>query len=102
MSAFEDAARELDNLVRHVEQLRTADLLARFERLEATVQTLAERLDGPERTAYKLSEVAEIVGVSAFTLRRWIKAGRLEAEDMGGWYSVPASVVAELVARRSA
>ncbi len=82
MSAFSEAARELESLSRRVEQL------------EALMR--ASRRDVPERTAYKVSEVAALIGRAPKTVRRMIEDGRLSAEDMGGWYAVPRSEVERL------
>lgn len=84
MSAFAEAAREIDNLTRRVEQL------------ESIVRSLRVRGAEPERTAYKVSEVARLIGKRPATVRRMIEDGRLRANDMGGWYSVPADEVARL------
>jgi excisionase family DNA binding protein len=89
MSAFDDAARDMANLVQ-----RVADL-------ENQVKSLLARREGLARTAYKPSEVAAMLGKNPATIREWIKDGRLPAEDMGGWYAVPASAV-EAISRRSA
>jgi excisionase family DNA binding protein len=34
-------------------------------------------------------EVAKLFGVSLETVRTWIKAGKLEAENVNGYYRVP-------------
>lgn len=87
MSAFEQAAQELQRLVRRVEVL------------EAEVRSLRERREGLPRTAYKPSEVAAMLGKNTATIREWIKDGRLEAEDMGGWYAIPAEAIDALLHR---
>lgn len=93
MTAFGDAARQLDDLVRRVEELESAVQALRGPALAAVV---------PPRTAYKVSEVAEKLQVHPQTVRNMIGDGRLEAEDMGGWWAVPAVVVDSLATRRSA
>jgi excisionase family DNA binding protein len=91
MSAFDDAAREMDQLAK-----RLADL-------ETQVKDLLARRDGPARVAYKPSEVAAMTGFSDRAVRMWISEGRLPAEDMGnGRYAIPAWAVEQLVPRRSA
>jgi excisionase family DNA binding protein len=89
MSAFEDAARELDDLKQRVEQL------------EALVQSMRQRREGLPRTAYKPSEVAAMTGWSTSKVRAWIRDERLPAEDMGnGRYAVPAWAVERLFPQR--
>jgi excisionase family DNA binding protein len=90
MTAFDDAARALD------------DLMQRVERLEQQVKTMTRTQSGPPRTAYRTREVAEMTGLKTETIQAWIRDGRLEAEDMGGWYAVPAAAAEALVPRRSA
>ena len=93
MTAFSDAARQLDDLVRRVEELESEVQALRAPTLAAVA---------PPRTAYKVSEVAEKLRVHPQTVRNMIGDGRLEAEDMGGWYAVPAAAVEAIVPRRSA
>jgi excisionase family DNA binding protein len=42
------------------------------------------------RFAYTVAQVAEGFGRSELTIRRWIKAGRLNAVRIGGSWYVPA------------
>lgn len=84
MSAFADAAREIDNLTRRVEQL------------ESLVRSLRTKGAEPERTAYKVSEVARMIGKKPQTVRNMIKNRRLAAERMNGWWLVPAEAVEQL------
>jgi excisionase family DNA binding protein len=84
VTAFADADRVLENLTRRVEQL------------ESLVRTLRARGTEPERTAYKVSEVARMIGKKPQTVRNMISDGRLAAEDMGGWFLVPADAVERL------
>jgi excisionase family DNA binding protein len=89
MSAFTDAAREVEQLTQRVATL------------EAKVKDLLARKEGPERTGYKPSEVAKMIGWSADAVRMWIRDGKLPAEDMGGGrYIVPAWAAEALVPRR--
>jgi excisionase family DNA binding protein len=88
MSAFDDAAREIDQLTR------------RLTELETQVRSLLDRREGPARTAYKPSEVAAMLGKNTATIREWIKDGRLPAEDLGGHYAIPASAV-DAIGRRA-
>lgn len=88
MSAFSDVAREFDELKRRVEQL------------EALLRSRTSPANNPPRTAYRTREVAQLCGVATKTVRGWIADGRLEAEDMGHWWAVPASAVDRLIAGR--
>lgn len=90
MTAFDDAAREMAELTRRVEQL------------ESQLRTLRQRHDEPERTSYKVAEAAALLNVHPQTVRNMIADGRLPAEDMGGWYVIDASVVAARISGRSA
>lgn len=46
--------------------------------------------------AYRIAEVAELLGVSDDTVRRWVEAGRLPASQVSGRTSVPGVAVARL------
>jgi molybdopterin-binding protein len=45
---------------------------------------------------YRIAEVAEVLGVSDDTVRRWVEAGRLTSETESGRTVVPADAVARL------
>lgn len=45
------------------------------------------------RHAYRVREVADYLGVSEFTVRRWIATGELEATKLGGTWLVPAEAL---------
>jgi molybdopterin-binding protein len=47
-------------------------------------------------SSYRIPEAAEVLGVSDDTVRRWIDAGRLAADDEGGRTVVPGRALAEL------
>jgi molybdopterin-binding protein len=47
-------------------------------------------------TSYRVAEVAELLGVSDDTVRRWLDAGRLAAGGTAGRTTVPATAVARL------
>jgi len=47
-------------------------------------------------TTYKVAEVAELLGVSDDTVRRWIEAGRLPSTNDSGRTTVPGLAVARL------
>lgn len=89
MSAFEQIAVEFAELARRVEQL------------ESQLRTLRGEKAGPARTAFRVSEVAAMIGKKPQTVRNMIADGRLEAERMDGWWLVPASAVDALVNRRA-
>jgi len=46
-------------------------------------------------STYRISEAAELLGVSDDTLRRWVDAGRLPATTEGGRSVVPGAALAE-------
>ncbi len=47
-------------------------------------------------TTYKVAEVAELLGVSDDTVRRWLEAGRLPSANESGRTTVPGLAVARL------
>ena len=47
-------------------------------------------------TAYRVAEVAELLGVSDDTVRRWVEAGRLPTAQESGRATVPGPAVARL------
>ncbi len=47
-------------------------------------------------TSYRIAEVAELLGVSDDTVRRWVEAGRLPADSAGGRATVRGDDVARL------
>jgi molybdopterin-binding protein len=49
-------------------------------------------------SSYRIAEVAELLGVSDDTVRRWIEAGRLTSDTESGRAVVPADSVARLAA----
>ncbi len=48
------------------------------------VEDIRQRLSGLKKDYYTTSEVAEAVGRSEYTIRRWIAEGRLEAVRVTG------------------
>lgn len=81
----------------------SADLLAAVKDLTREVQALKKAHKQPARRAYKVSEVAAMLGCDdAQTVREMIHDGRLEAVDMGTWYLIPLAAVEALLAGRSA
>ena len=42
-----------------------------------------------ERAAYRVDEVATLLGVSARTVRRWLAAGELRSVRLGGVVLIP-------------
>lgn len=51
------------------------------------------------RKAYRMTEAAQMIGVSADTFRRWIKAGDITATRRGRCVLVPANEVDRLIGR---
>ncbi|WP_292607155.1 helix-turn-helix domain-containing protein [Nocardioides sp. REDSEA-S30_B4] len=49
-------------------------------------------------TTYRIAEAAELLGVSDDTLRRWVDAGRLRAEQEEGRTVVPGAALAAFAA----
>jgi excisionase family DNA binding protein len=45
---------------------------------------------------YTLTEAAEVLGVNRVTIRRWIAAGKLEAETIGGVVLISRKVIDHL------
>lgn len=50
----------------------------------------------PATHRYRISEAAELLGVSDDTVRRWIDQGRLAADSDGGRWVVPGAALATL------
>ena len=53
-------------------------------------------------TTYRISEAADLLGVSDDTVRRWVDAGRLPAHQDGGRSVVPGAELAALAAELAA
>jgi excisionase family DNA binding protein len=54
-----------------------AEILARLDAIH-------ERVVGTHKELYTVEEVAELTGRAAFTVRRWVKEGRIEATRVAG------------------
>ena len=50
---------------------------------------------------YTLTEAAELLGVNRLTVRRWIQAGKLSAETIGGVVLLDRKAIDELVKERA-
>ena len=48
------------------------------------------------RIAYRAQEVAELLGVTVGTVRRWCDDGTVPAQKIGGTWFVPAAAVDQL------
>lgn len=59
-------------------------IAGRLDSLELKVEGLRELLIARRKDFYTVDEVADIVGRSAFTVRRWITEGRLHATRIEG------------------
>jgi len=46
---------------------------------------------------YKVSELAELMGVSRVTVIKWIRSGRIHAYNINGYYYIPESEVEKLL-----
>lgn len=53
-------------------------LIERLERIEATLQQLAEQR--AVKDWYSTGEIAEILGKAEYTVREWCRQGRIQAE----------------------
>jgi len=60
---------------------RIEEVLARLDKIEATLQALVERQTVKEW--YTTLEVARVVGKSEYTVREWCRQGRIRAEKKG-------------------
>jgi len=49
----------------------------------------------PDRMAYRLSEVADLLGVRTATLRTWCQNGTIPSFRIGAAYFVPAGYIEE-------
>lgn len=74
-----------------------SELTVAVEELTDRIKRLEKAASQPPRTAYRPGEVAKMIGCNAQTVRNMIADGRLEAEDMGGWWAIPASAVTRLL-----
>ena len=57
----------------------------------------ALRRQPTERLAYRVREVAEMLGIHERTVSRWLREGRLKRVKLGGTTLVPADQVARLI-----
>ena len=55
-----------------------------IERLRTEVRELRNDLTSKRKQFYSVDEVAELLGRSSFTVRRWLKEGRIEARRIEG------------------
>ncbi len=60
------------------------DLLMAVNEVRETVREIRDRLAGTTKSHYTVEEVAEMTGRAPYTVRTWIKAGRLQAERVDG------------------
>ncbi|MEJ7637182.1 MAG: helix-turn-helix domain-containing protein [Singulisphaera sp.] len=62
----------------------TGQALPLLRHILLVVEDIRQRLSGLKKDYYTTSEVAEAVGRSEYTIRRWIAEGRLEAVRVTG------------------
>jgi len=55
----------------------------------------------PDKLFFSVSEIAQILGVSKKTVRRWIKSGKLEAAKIEGIWKVPRKELIEFIGDRT-
>jgi excisionase family DNA binding protein len=59
-------------------------LLGAIQEMRDAIFDIRERVSGASKTHYTVEEVAADVGRAPFTVRRWIKDGRLRADRVTG------------------
>lgn len=67
-----------------------------FPLAAADVDILRTILGGPQRAMYSLDEVADMLGLSINTVRKWRSLGRLRVVKVGRSVRVPADEVERL------
>lgn len=55
-----------------------------LHRLSGDVQDIKEKLDGTQKSHYVVDEVARMTGRAPYTVRTWIRSGRIRAERVAG------------------
>jgi excisionase family DNA binding protein len=55
-----------------------------LEPIEHRLASIEERLRGSRRDYYRVEELATLVGRSEYSIRRWIKQGKLKATRLEG------------------
>lgn len=61
-----------------------AVVVGMLRHLQATVDELRDKIEGSHKDFYTIGEVASHVGRSAYTVRAWIRQGRMRAERVHG------------------
>lgn len=71
----------LDRVVARLDEVErlVRDLARAMPRLNEQLGILVDRFGACQKQFLRVDEVAELTGRSAFTVRRWIKEGKIEA-----------------------
>jgi len=98
-SLLERLSGRLDSVTAALDDLSNT----KFPSLQKTVDGLRELLVGRHKDHYRVDEIAEMTGRSAYTVRRWIAEGKLQAirlQDGGprGRLLVPRAELERLIA----
>lgn len=60
-------------------------------------EVFLKELDKADREAFKSEEVAEMLGISAFTVRKWLRDGRIKGRKIGRTWFVPKAEIERLM-----
>jgi excisionase family DNA binding protein len=63
---------------------RIDEMYGLLQYLKVAVEDIRGQLAAKHKSLYTVEEVADLVGRSAFTVRRWIAAGRIQAIRVAG------------------
>jgi len=83
---------EKEKLARHIIQYG----IMGAHRDSPEILNLKEWQDDIARKPFNLKQASEYLGVSAVTLRRWVKSGRVSASKIGRAYTFDVMVLKEL------
>lgn len=62
----------------------TGSLLQEIRHMRTTMSQILNRLEGKTKPLYSVEEVAELTARSPYTIRRWVKEGRISATRVTG------------------
>jgi excisionase family DNA binding protein len=71
-----------DHVVGH--QDSTSQIAGQLALILASIEELGRRMDGRVKSHYTVEEVAELTGRAAYTVRAWVRDGRLAAIRVPG------------------